>query len=276
MKTRPRRSSANDHGAETGNRLTYLKKARRVAELLLRVAVASLGILSQVGAQTGPAAAARAAAPPTSTTGSLGDFTGYWVSVITTHEWRLRMVTPAKGDFLGFRMTPLAIKLANEWDPVKDEAAGEQCKSYGAAGIMLLPGRLHITSPDEKTLRIDLDAGNQTRLFHFGDWKPVAGAATWQGNSVAQWDATGTGGLKVTTTHMRAGYLRKNGVPYSENAVLTEYYDVVRERSGDQRLILTSVVEDPKYLAQPFTTNSQFKKQPSGSGWEPAPCSSKW
>lgn len=186
------------------------------------------------------------------------------------------MVTPAKGDYFGVRMTPAGTKLADAWDPAKDEASGEQCKSYGAAGIMRIPGRLHITKPDEKTLRIDTDAGRQTRIFHFGDWKAPSGEPTWQGESVAEWDRSGSGGLKVTTKNMKAGYLRKNGIPYSEHAVLTEYYDVVRERGGDQWLILTSNVEDPVYLQGPYTFSVQFKKQSDGSGWDPTPCSAKW
>ncbi len=80
----------------------------------------------------------------------------------------------------------------------------------------------------------------------------------------------------VTTTHMRAGYLRKNGVPYSENAILTEDYDVVRERNGDLWLIVTSEVQDPLYLREPFILSTQFKKQADGSGWDPTPCSATW
>jgi hypothetical protein len=145
---------------------------------------------------------------------------------------------------------------------------------------MRIPGRLHITKPDEKTLRMDLDAGTQTRIFHFGDWKSPGGEATWQGESMASWitsgDASATGGLKVVTRHMRAGYLRKNGVPYSENAVLTEYYDLIRERSGEQRIVVTTNVEDPAYLMAPYTNSIHFKKQPNASGWDPSACSARW
>jgi hypothetical protein len=243
---------------------------RRRPRLVLVATAALLGVHAQAVAQTGgPNTTPPITNPPI-------DLTGYWVSVVTTTEWRLRMVTPAKGDFLGVRMTPAGLKIADAWDPAKDEAAGDQCKSYGAAGVMRIPGRIHITWQDEKTLRMDLDAGIQTRLFQFEGGKALAGQATWQGHSVAQWDASGTGGLKVITKNMRAGYLRKNGIPYSENAVLTEYFDVVRERTGDRWLIVTSVVEDPLYLQQPYTTSVQFKKQPNASGWDPTPCSSSW
>ncbi len=216
----------------------------------------------------GQATAAKTATPV--------DLTGYWVSVVTTLDWRFRMVLPPRGDYFGVRMSPAAVKIADAWDPAKDEAAGEQCKSFGAAGIMRVPGRLHITKPDDKTLRIDIDAGTQTRIFHFGDWKAPGGEPTWQGDSVASWDTSGSGGLKVVTTHMRPGYLRRNGVPYSANAVLTEYYDVVKEKSGEQRIVLTSSVDDPTYLAGPFAGSVHFKKQADGAGWDPSACSAKW
>lgn len=219
---------------------------------------------------------AQGAAPAASKPAMLSDFTGYWVSVVTTMDWRFRMVIPPKGDYFGFRMTPAALKIADSWDPAKDEATGNQCKSFGAAGIMRIPGRLHITLPDNKTLRMDLDAGTQTRIFHFGEWKAPAGEPTWQGDSVAMWDKSGTGGLKVVTRHMRAGYLSRNGVPYSENAVLTEYYDIVRERNGDQRLVVTSSVDDPGYLQTPYAGSYSFKKQADASGWDPSACSARW
>jgi hypothetical protein len=235
----------------------------------LWLAVAGLLVIqAPMAAQTRGAGAAKPATHP--------DLTGYWVSVVTTLDWRFRMVVPPKGDYFGLRMTPAGVNVADAWDPARDEAAGEQCKSYGAAAIMRIPGRLHIAWSDDTTLRVDIDAGTQTRLFHFGDWKERATDLTWQGDSIAQWETTGSGGLKVVTTHMRSGYLRKNGVPYSENAMMTEYFDVIRESNGDVRLIVSSNVDDPTYLQQPYTNSVQFKKQPDGSGWEPTPCSARW
>lgn len=228
----------------------------------------------------GPPPNPRAAAPI--------DLTGYWVSVVTK-DWRYRMITPPKGDYQSVPMNMASKRVADAWDPAKDTAAGEQCKSYGAAGIMRIPERLHVTWQDDNALKMDIDAGTQTRVFHFGAWKAPGGQATWQGDSVALWDTQGpvggrgpgggaprSGSLTVTTTHMRAGYLRKNGVPYSENAILTEDYDVVRERNGDLWLIVTSEVQDPLYLREPFILSTQFKKQADGSGWDPTPCSATW
>jgi hypothetical protein len=234
----------------------------------------------QRGAQAGGQRGARASAPI--------DITGYWVSVVT-EDWRFRMMTPPKGDYESVPLTPAARKIADSWDPAKDEAGGEQCKSYGAAAIMRVPGRINITWRDDNTLKIDTDAGTQTRLFHFGEAPAVPSEErSWQGRSIARWRAaqggregraagasTAGGSLSVTTTHLRPGYLRKNGVPYSENAVVTEYYNTFKEPNSDQWLIITTVVEDPQFLTQPFITSTHFKKQSDEKGWQPTPCTAK-
>jgi len=213
------------------------------------------------------------------------DLTGYWTAVVT-QDWRWRMVTPKTGDFPGIPLNAEGKKLANSWDPAKVEAAGEQCKAYGAPGLMRMPTRLHITWQDEKTLRLDTDAGTQTRLLHFGDFKN-AGPRTWQGTSIAKWEFVRTkipphmpgpisgGSLKVVTTQIRPGYLRKNGVPYSADAVLTEYFDVTTEPNGWQSILLTSIIEDSQYLSQPILLNTNFRKLADGSSWNPTPCSAR-
>jgi hypothetical protein len=227
--------------------------------------------------------------PPTPRAGARVDITGYWVSIVT-EDWRFRMITPRKGDYASVPLNPAGRKVADTWDPAKDEAAGLQCKSYGAAGLMRVPGRLHITWQDDNTLKIETDAGTQTRLFHFGVEKAPQGEPSWQGYSIATWEgSTGRGGpgqaganrelragsLKVVTTDLRPGYLRKNGVPYSTNTVLTEYYDRTHEDNGDSWLVVTTIVDDPQYLQQPFITSTHFKLEQDGSKWHPTQCTSR-
>ena len=219
-------------------------------------------------------------APATPQASAPEDLTGYWVSLVT-EDWRFRMLTPPKGDYASVPLNPAAKKIADAWDPAKDEAAHNECKAYGAAAIMRVPGRLHISWENESTLRIETDAGTQVRMLHFGGASSNQ-APQWQGYSAANWqiftvrDAPPRGGyLKVVTRAMRPGYLRKNGVPYSGNAVLTEYYTRVTEQNGDSYLIVTSIVNDPEYLTEPFTTSSNFKKIPDGAGWNPTPCSAR-
>lgn len=244
---------------------------------------------------------AQAPAPspaPTPKAGAPIDLTGYWVAVVT-EDWRWRMVTPPKGDYASIPITPAAKAVADTWDPAKDEAAGEQCKSYGAPALMREPGRLHITWQDDNTLKVEMDAGEQTRLLHFGDWKGAKGPATWQGDSHAEWEMKTagaanngqlpaqqgkpkSGSLTVVTTHMRPGYLRKNGVPYSANAVLTEYWDLATEKylssdfNGQKWITITTVVEDPQNLQIPWITSLHFKKEADGAKWDPQACSARW
>lgn len=262
-------------------------RSRTCALLLPAIAVAfALGASSHLRAQGRGGQAP--AAPPTPKTAAPLDLTGTWVSLVT-QDWRQRMVTPPKGDYASVPITVEAKKVADAWDPAKDDAAGEQCKSYGAPALMRAPGRLRISWQDDTTLKVEADAGTQTRLLHFGVWKSPGGPATWQGDSVAQWDtppaaagrgavagAPKSGSLKVVTTHLRPGYLRKNGVPYSANAVLTEYWDLVKERNGDQLVVITSTVDDPVYLRETWITALHFKKEATAAKWAPTPCSATW
>ena len=240
------------------------------------VLAAPSGLLAQA---RGARAGGPPQAPPTPRAAAPVDLTGYWVSVVT-EDWRYRMVMPAKGDYQGVPLTPAARTIADGWDLAKEEASGERCKAYGAPALLRVPGRLHITWPDEQTLRLETDAGQQTRDFHFGNWKAPAGPRTLQGDSVAEWEGGGRGttdgSLKVTTTNLKAGFLRKNGVPYSENASLTEYYEVITQPDGSPLLVVTIATTDPEYLRVPFVISSQFKKEPNNAKWKPAPCSASW
>jgi hypothetical protein len=248
-----------------------------------------------------PAASAQSIAPV--------DLTGYWVSIVN-EDWRWRMVTPPKGDYASVPLSPEGRAVADKWTPDLDG----RCEAYGAAGLMRMPTRVHITWQDENTLKVETDAGSQTRLFHFvpaGSGPLPSGASgserSLQGWSVATWEfaggrgAPGRGGaagdgrgggrgngarggdrggpppprfgsLKVVTTRLREGWLRRNGVPYSESTTLTEYYDRFRSTNGDEWFFVTTVVDDPKYLAQEFVTSTHFKKEPDGSKWHPTTC----
>jgi hypothetical protein len=216
------------------------------------------------GALAGATRTAKASAPV--------DITGYWVAFVT-EDWRFRMVTPRKGDYQAVPMTDRARKIADAWDPVVDETSGNQCKAYGGAAIMRIAARFHIAWEDDNTLRVDSDSGMQTRLFRFNSPTLSSGERTWQGYSSAQWQNPAS--LKVATTNLRSGYLRKNGVPYSENAGVTEYFDIAPLASGGQVLLVTTIVEDPQYLRQPFIVSSQFKKEGDGSKWDPTPCTAR-
>jgi len=255
-----------------------------------------------------PAAVFAQAPPGTGQTAKAAapiDLTGYWVSLVT-EDWRYRMLTAPKGDYYSIPLTPEARKVADTWDAARDAAQGKQCLAYGAPAIMRQPGRVDITWENDNTLKVEVDAGKQTRLFPFGPQRQAAGEATLQGSSAAQWqspqitrfytskisaqdpntpgfsgqtpqgsappDTRKLGGtLKVVSTHLKPGYLRNNGVPFSANAVLTEYYDIHAD-AGQDYMVVTSIVDDPQYLFVPWVVSNHFRREPDGSKWDPQPC----
>ena len=223
----------------------------------------------------------RAGGPPASPRAAAAiDLTGYWVAVIT-EDWKYRMVTPKKGVFDAIPLNPEGRKIGQAWDPARDEAAGEQCRAYSAAGIMRMPTRLNIAWENDTMLRIETDAGTQTRRLHFGA-VPAPAERSWQGHSVAQWEAAsaGRGGarqgtLKVVTTNLRPGYVRRNGAPHSDKAVVTEHIDVNTLPNGDRWMTVLTTVDDPVYFTRQYVTTSDFKKLPDAAGWTPTPCAVK-
>ena len=287
---------------------------RAAGRVFMFAAALTLALAGRAGAQGAGARAqgtgnVQAAAVRTPRAAAPQDLTGYWESIVTEF-WRLRMIVPDKSDYVTVPLNAEGRKVADAWNSAKDKAEGNECKSYGAGAIMQVPGRLHIYWQDESTLRMDTDSGTQTRLMHFGGSAPQDEEPTWQGYSVASWEGTrpdsqraGGGGpvtlgpgaagasgavgsgtreaggvapgyLKVVTTHLRPGYLRKNGVPYSGNATVEEYFDhFVDPYSKETWLVVTTVVSDPQYLLEPSITHAHFKKIPDGSGWDPTPCS---
>ena len=259
----------------------YVVMARAVLVVVLAASVP--GLVSAQGRGAPTARSPKEAAPI--------DLSGNWVSLVT-EDWRWRMVTPLKGDSASVPINQAARKIVDAWDPAKDEAAGLQCKSYGAPAIMRVPGRLRIAWQDDTTLKIETDAGTQTRLLHFGGKTPASEAPGWQGYSSAKWEEPppipsglpiGLGprqglrsrSLEVKTTNLRAGYLRKNGVPYSGRTTVTEYFERFSEPNGDDHLMVMTIVTDPEYLAVPFVTTSDFKKEADGSRWDPSPCTAR-
>ncbi|MEQ1885626.1 MAG: hypothetical protein ABL967_11235 [Bryobacteraceae bacterium] len=261
--------------------------AKKIAIAFSLAAIAALPNAYAQGGRGGPPGP-----PPTPKAAAKFDITGYWVSLVT-EDWRYRQFTPPKGDFTSVPLNPAGKKVMEAWDAAKDEAAGDACKAYGAAGLMRIPTRLHITWQDDNTLKLETDAGKQTRTFHFGG--PEGAGGDLQGYSRATWDYPVSlintffggldfgftlppppgGSLKVSTSKLKGGYLRKNGVPSSARTTMTEYFDRLEVPGGDTYLLVTTEVTDPEYLTQLFWTSTHFKKENDASGWSPTPCSAR-
>jgi len=286
-----------------------------------RVVLAIVSVATAV-ALAGVDAVARQAAPPAQPRSARAiapvDLTGTWVSIIT-EDWRWRAVTPPQGDVMSVPVNADGRKAAAAWDRAADIAAGNQCRAFGVGGIMRQPGRMRISWQDDRTLKMEFDAGTQTRLLHFDRAAQPPSEKTWQGFSVATWEGPGVGrgagpggdsrvragglpgvtdvpggggnglrgsppprqedridsggDLKIVTTDFRAGYLRKNGVPYSEQASITEYiHRLPTHPNGDVWLEVITIVEDPRYLSQPFYTSTNFRLEPNDAKFTPTPC----
>ena len=211
------------------------------------------------------------------------DIEGYWVSLVT-EDWRFRMLTAPVGDTASLPLNDEGQRVAEAWDPAADVEAGLECKAYGAGGIMRMPTRLRISWEDADTLLIETDAGEQTRRLHFGGTPPEGTADGWQGYSVAEWegfdagqgealgDGDPSGSLKVTTTNMREGYVRRNGAPYSDQARMLEYLDVVDGPGDIEYLVVLTRLEDPVYFDDPMMVSTHFRREADGSNWNPQPC----
>ena len=194
------------------------------------------------------------------------DLTGYWTTVIT-EDWRWRMVTPPKSDYVSLPLNDEGRRVGDLWDPERD---ADSCKAYGAGNVMRMPIRVNIRWEDDDTLRLETDHGMQTRRFHFKPSEAMSSARSLQGDSFAEWQGAS---LKVVTRNLSAGYIRRNGAPYSENAVITEYFDL-HNTYGEQWFTVSVIVDDPQYLSEPYFTSSSFKQLEDDREWNPVTCNS--
>ena len=193
------------------------------------------------------------------------DLTGYWVSMVT-EDWEWRMLTPPAGNYASVPVNETAKEVADQWD--YDSSDHNTCLPYGAPGLIREPMRIRLSWDDDDTLRFETDNGMQTRLFQFDPSQVAGGPRSLQGDSVAAWDRSG---MKVVTMNLAAGWLRKNGVPYSENIQMTEYIDRYTGFEDDW-LTVTTILEDPMYLEEPWFLSTHFKRLPDDSSWDPRPC----
>ena len=260
---------------------------RGIPQLLAAFACFAAMLPMRAPGQDGANAAAAAA--PTSREAAPIDLTGYWTALITD-DWQYRMIVPARGDYSWLPINAAARAVAERWDPAADTEAGEACKAYAAPAIMRLPTRLRISWSDDETLIVETDTGSQVRTFHFNA-AAERGDRTWQGHSVAAWDferprnarrrifedtsgsgSPNAGNLRVETENLRAGYLRKNGVPFSEQTRMTEHFNILNGQREDRYLAVQTFVEDPVYLTRHFVRTLLFRAEEDGRNWHPTAC----
>ena len=230
------------------------------------------------GAGGGAAATPRASAPV--------DLTGYWVSIVT-EDWIERMAPGSPPSGVGGGRGGGGRRGGGPGGAAAPTTS-DPCRAYAAGGSLRVPGRLNITWVDDNTLKIDIDAGTQTRLLHFNPSQPPPSQRTLQGYSVATWETGGGGGrggrggggrggggaaaprwgsLRVVTTNTVGGYLLSSRNTYSENAVITEHF-TRHSDFGAEYFTVTVIVDD----GGSRITSSTFKKEPDGSKFRPSAC----
>ena len=169
---------------------------------------------------------------------------------------------PDIGDYLGLPINDAARLRADSWDAAKWTMPERQCEphpaDYGPRG----PASMRISSTVDPVSQ-DVISWHTTLMWMLphrtiymdGRSRPSPYAQhTWQGFSTGEWEGDM---LKVTTTHLKEGWLRRNGVPRSEKATLVEYFI----RHGNY-LTLVTVVKDPVYLTEPFVRTSNWVADP--------------
>ena len=189
--------------------------------------------------------------------GAQVDFSGEWRAV--TNE--VDAEGPEIGDYTGLPINAEARAVAEAWDASVLSLPELQCRPHPAPYAERTPG-----NPANAQMRwwkeVDPATQELTAYRKRGAWMepertiwmdgrphpPEYAPHTWQGFSTGQWQGNT---LVVRTTHIKEGFLRRNGVPHSDKLVMTEYF--VRHGS-----YLTSnlYVEDPVYLEEPLLRNS--------------------
>jgi hypothetical protein len=254
------------------------------AALVLAIPVAGLALVGQGRGAGTPGVQGRGQGAPAgrgARAASPVDLTGYWVSIVT-EDWIERMSpdSPPSGVGRGGR----GVFPGGDAAAAPQAAAGatpDPCRAYAAGGSLRVPGRLNITWADDNTLKIEMDAGSQTRLLRFNPTAPPTAERSLQGYSVASWEIGRGGGrfggpaaqptwgsLKVVTTNMTGGFLLSSRNTYSERAVLTEHFTHHRD-FGVEYFTVTAIIDDG---GASRITSSTFKKETDGSKFAPKGC----
>jgi hypothetical protein len=179
---------------------------------------------------------------------------GYY-NPIFDEDFVERIPGPDVGDYAGLPINDAARTRANTWDASLLTLPEHQCKphpsTYGFRGV----GQLRIWE--------DRDPATQRLVKIHSPHPPELAPHTWQGFSTGRFEGDV---LVVRTTHLKAGWIRRNGLPLSDRATMTERFF----RHGD---LLTHVmmIEDPVYLAEPLVKSNGFLLIPNGT-MEPYPC----
>ena len=227
--------------------------------------------------------------PPTPKAAAKIDLTGYWVSLVT-EDWRYRQFTPPKGDYESVPISAAGKKIADAWDPAKDEAAGEQCKAYGAVGLMRMPTRLHITWQDDNTLKVESDAGTRDKIVPL--WKSSGRGWRLAGRFCSVMGLSPSGGLyRFRGNRFRicsaatAWWVLEGRHHQNETGISAEEWRAVQRENNPDRVLRPfrrsrrrfhhsgHLRDQRSRIPVPTHVDDHtFQERTDASGWKPAPC----
>ena len=182
-----------------------------------------------------------------------------------------RIPGPEIGDYLGLPINDAARLRADSWDASLLTLPEHQCKphpaDYGPRGPANLRIWPEIDRATQKLIayhtHISWQAPERTIWMDGRPHPPDYAAHTWQGFSTGKWEGDM---LTVTTTHLKIGWIRRNGVPRSDKATLIEHW--IRH---ENYLTLVSIIQDPVYLTEPFLRTTNWVMDPD-QRIDPYPC----
>ncbi|HEY0963207.1 MAG TPA: MBL fold metallo-hydrolase [Pseudomonadales bacterium] len=188
------------------------------------------------------------------------DFSGEWdhPGMFGHEDVPDRGQGPEIGDFMGLPLNAAGVRKAEAYSGSWLGVPEHQCTPHPAAYQTWGPNTLVVSKEYEpvqrvvNAIRLDGTFGLDRIVWMDGREHPPASALhTFTGYSTGRWDGDT---LIVTTTHMKAGWLRRNGTPTSERATMTEFF-----QRFDDYLLVTTVLEDPVYLSEPFVRTTEYE-----------------
>jgi hypothetical protein len=190
------------------------------------------------------------------------DLSGRWTPLYHEDELERTDPGPSVGDYLGFPINEAERRRADSWDVSLVSLLEHQCIPHPASYSMRGPTTLNIsTRKDPVTGQIiayviEGTYGRATRtIWMDGRPHPSEFALhTWAGFSTGVWEGDT---LTVETTHLKAGYLRRNGINHTDEVKVTEHFNL-----HDRYLTLTSIREDPAYLTEPLIQTENWVWNP--------------
>jgi len=189
------------------------------------------------------------------------DFAGEWQPVFHEDQPE-RGPGPEIGDYLGLPINEAARLRGDSWDASLLTVPEHQCKPHPSDYGMRGPANTRIWKEVDAATQqlialhthISWQAPERTIWMDGRPHPPEFAAHTWQGFSTGKWEGNV---LTITTTHLKNGWIRRNGIPRSANAVVTEHW----ARHGDH-LMWMVVINDPTYLTEPFVRTTDFVMNP--------------